>query len=71
MGSVLENLDRLVVQPTGCGEQNMIKLAPIASVLKYLNRTEQLTSEIKEKALTYLKLGKIYFIRFRFLIDFI
>ena len=57
MGSVLENLDRLVVQPTGCGEQNMINLAPISSVLKYLERTKQLTDETKEKALSYLRSG--------------
>lgn len=57
MGSVVENLEKLVVQPTGCGEQNMIRLAPITSVLKYLNRTEQLTTKLKEKAVSYLKSG--------------
>lgn len=42
MGSMLnlinngENFDQLITSPTGCGEQNMIRLVPNLMVLKYI-----------------------------------
>jgi hypothetical protein len=44
--------------PYGCGEQNMVLFAPNIYVLDYLNETEQLTQEIKTKAITYLNTGE-------------
>lgn len=44
--------------PYGCGEQNMVLFAPNIYVLKYLNETDQLTQEIKSKAIGYLSAGE-------------
>lgn len=58
MGPALQNLDRLLRMPFGCGEQNMVQFAPNIFVLQYLNKTERLNSEIKDKALRFLTTGK-------------
>lgn len=57
MGSVLNNLDKLVQQPTGCGEQNMVKFAPIVSVVEYLRGTNQISDEMDALTKNYLKIG--------------
>ncbi|XP_043736825.1 alpha-2-macroglobulin-like protein 1 isoform X2 [Cervus elaphus] len=57
MGTALQNLDKLVQMPTGCGEQNMVIFAPIIYVLQYLEKTELLTEEIWSRAVGFLKLG--------------
>ena len=57
MGSVLNNLDKLVRQPTGCGEQNMVKFAPIISVVNYLKSTDQMTRKMNDKTIKFLKIG--------------
>ena len=59
MGPILNNLDKLVQQPTGCGEQNMVKFAPIISVVRYLNETGQLTDNLNKLTKEYLKTGNI------------
>ncbi len=58
MGPILNNLENLVQQPTGCGEQNMVKFAPIVSVVNYLKETQQLTSKMSDLTKDYLKIGK-------------
>ncbi|XP_009706176.1 PREDICTED: alpha-2-macroglobulin-like protein 1 [Cariama cristata] len=58
MGTALQNLDHLVQMPHGCGEQNMVLFAPIVYVLQYLEKTRQLTPEIKERATGFLRNGK-------------
>ncbi|XP_051473048.1 alpha-2-macroglobulin-like protein 1 [Apus apus] len=57
MGQALQNLDHLVQMPHGCGEQNMVLFAPIVYVLQYLEKTRQLTPEIKERASGFLRNG--------------
>ncbi|KFW85612.1 Alpha-2-macroglobulin-like 1, partial [Phalacrocorax carbo] len=57
MGTALQNLDHLVQMPHGCGEQNMVLFAPIVYVLQYLEKTRQLTPEIKERATGVLRNG--------------
>ncbi|XP_074728085.1 alpha-2-macroglobulin-like protein 1 [Strix uralensis] len=57
MGTALQNLDHLVQMPHGCGEQNMVLFAPIVYVLQYLEKTRQLTPEIKERATGFLRNG--------------
>uniref|UniRef100_A0A8B9PFZ2 Alpha-macroglobulin-like TED domain-containing protein n=1 Tax=Apteryx owenii TaxID=8824 RepID=A0A8B9PFZ2_APTOW len=57
MGMALQNLNHLVQMPHGCGEQNMVLFAPIVYVLQYLERTRQLTPEIREKAVGFLHNG--------------
>lgn len=57
MGPTLNNLDRLLRLPFGCGEQNMIHFAPNVFVLKYLQKTRQLSSEVETEATDYLLQG--------------
>ncbi|XP_038629996.1 pregnancy zone protein-like [Scyliorhinus canicula] len=57
MGSAMENLDGLLRLPMGCGEQNMVKFAPNVYVQRYLNKTQQLTGEIQDRAVGYLRKG--------------
>ncbi|XP_054751982.2 C3 and PZP-like alpha-2-macroglobulin domain-containing protein 8 isoform X1 [Lytechinus pictus] len=57
MGPTLNNLHNLIRLPFGCGEQNMIHFAPNVYIMRYLQRTNQLSSEIKNEATGYLIQG--------------
>ncbi|XP_059415069.1 alpha-2-macroglobulin-like [Carassius carassius] len=57
MGRALKNLDQLLRLPYGCGEQNMIVLAPNIYILLYLETTGQLTEAIRQTATGYLHSG--------------
>ncbi|KAG8127379.1 hypothetical protein E2320_014332, partial [Naja naja] len=57
LGGVIKNLNQLLKMPYGCGEQNMALFAPNIYILNYLNKTGQLTQEIKSKAIGYLEAG--------------
>ncbi|KAG7488064.1 hypothetical protein MATL_G00029970 [Megalops atlanticus] len=57
MGPTLNNLDNLLRLPFGCGEQNMIHFAPNVFVLKYLQKTRQLSPEVEAEATDYLLQG--------------
>ncbi|XP_072567855.1 alpha-2-macroglobulin-like isoform X2 [Paramormyrops kingsleyae] len=57
MGRAMQNLDRLLAMPFGCGEQNMVLFAPNIYILKYLESTKQLTKDIQEKAVRFLETG--------------
>ncbi|OXB53663.1 hypothetical protein ASZ78_013716 [Callipepla squamata] len=57
MGAAMQNLHQLLEMPFGCGEQNMVLFAPNIYVLDYLNKTGQLSEEIKSKAIGYLVNG--------------
>lgn len=57
MGPTLNNLDKLLRLPFGCGEQNMIHFAPNVFVLKYLQKTKQLSHEVEAEATDYLVQG--------------
>ncbi|ETE62008.1 Murinoglobulin-2 [Ophiophagus hannah] len=57
LGGAIKNLNQLLKMPYGCGEQNMALFAPNIYILKYLNKTGQLTEEIKSKAIGYLEAG--------------
>ncbi|KAM6475570.1 alpha-2-macroglobulin-like protein 1 isoform 2-T2 [Liasis olivaceus] len=57
MGAALENIDHLLEMPFGCGEQNMVKFVPNIVVLQYLEKTNQVTPEIKNKAIAHMKSG--------------
>ncbi|XP_006901822.1 PREDICTED: alpha-2-macroglobulin-like [Elephantulus edwardii] len=57
LASAMQNLQNLVQMPYGCGEQNMILFVPNIYVLTYLKVTQQLTEEIKSKAISYLNSG--------------
>ncbi|XP_037702701.1 pregnancy zone protein isoform X2 [Choloepus didactylus] len=57
LGSAMQNIQNLLQMPYGCGEQNMVLFAPNIYILNYLNETQQLTQEIKYKAIGYLVNG--------------
>nr|XP_020636674.1 C3 and PZP-like alpha-2-macroglobulin domain-containing protein 8 [Pogona vitticeps] len=57
MGPTLNHLDNLLQLPFGCGEQNMIHFAPNVFVLKYLQKTRQLSPEVESEATDYLVQG--------------
>ncbi|XP_041849849.1 alpha-2-macroglobulin-like protein 1 [Melanotaenia boesemani] len=57
LGRALHNLTGLLQMPYGCGEENMVLLAPNIYILHYLQSTQQLTPAIKEKASNFLTSG--------------
>ena len=57
MGPSLSGLEELVKLPTGCGEQNMVRLAPNIAVLQYLTATRQLNHDLEAKLLDHLHKG--------------
>ncbi|XP_023563169.1 ovostatin-like [Octodon degus] len=57
LGSATHNLQNFLQMPFGCGEQNMALFASNIYILDYLNQTQQLTEEIKSKAIGYLTTG--------------
>ncbi|OCT71333.1 hypothetical protein XELAEV_18034311mg [Xenopus laevis] len=57
MGTAMQNLDRLLAMPYGCGEQNMVLFAPNIFILQYLEKTHQLSPEIQSKAKRFLESG--------------
>ncbi|VDN96091.1 unnamed protein product [Rodentolepis nana] len=54
----LSNLDSLVQMPTGCGEQNLAKVAPSVYVLKYL-LSHQNASQLRQNSLARKAAGYI------------
>ncbi|KAG7278038.1 hypothetical protein CRUP_010972 [Coryphaenoides rupestris] len=57
MGRAMQNLDKLLAMPYGCGEQNMVLFAPNIYILNYLSSTMQLTATIQERATRFLESG--------------
>ncbi|KAJ6641357.1 CD109 antigen [Pseudolycoriella hygida] len=57
LGPSIENLDKLIKLPYGCGEQNMLNFVPNIVVLDYLTAVNKLTPEIKSKAKQFLETG--------------
>ncbi|XP_064343013.1 CD109 antigen isoform X2 [Camelus dromedarius] len=57
LGSSINGLASLIRMPYGCGEQNMINFAPNIYVLDYLTKKKQLTENLREKALSFMRQG--------------
>uniref|UniRef100_A0A8C2TZ08 Ovostatin n=1 Tax=Coturnix japonica TaxID=93934 RepID=A0A8C2TZ08_COTJA len=57
MGTAMQNLHQLLQMPFGSGEQNMVLFAPNIYVLDYLNKTRQLSEDVKSKTIGYLVSG--------------
>ncbi|KAK2183569.1 hypothetical protein NP493_304g01024 [Ridgeia piscesae] len=57
MGTSIQGLGSLLRMPYGCGEQNMINFAPAIYILDYLTATDQVTPEVKDKALKVMESG--------------
>ncbi len=49
MAQTIEGLDKLLVMPFGCGEQNMMGLAPDVFIARYLEETGQVKPEVMAK----------------------
>lgn len=58
LASAMRNTQNLLKMPYGCGEQNMVLFTPNIYVLNYLNETQQLTPEVKSKAIGFLNTGE-------------
>nr|XP_009941969.1 PREDICTED: alpha-2-macroglobulin-like [Opisthocomus hoazin] len=57
MGNALQNVDRLLAMPYGCGEQNMVRFAPNIYIQQYLEKSGQLHPDIPAKAQGFLQSG--------------
>lgn len=57
LGRALTNPADLIVEPTGCGEQNLATLMPIVRAMEFLNLTGRLTEEIRQRAVQYMANG--------------
>uniref|UniRef100_A0A8C3NEG7 Uncharacterized protein n=1 Tax=Geospiza parvula TaxID=87175 RepID=A0A8C3NEG7_GEOPR len=57
LGNALQNLDRLLAMPYGCGEQNMVRFAPNIYIQQYLEKTGQLLPDVRAKAQGFLQSG--------------
>lgn len=57
LGSSLNNLDKLLRMPYGCGEQNMVNFAPNIYVMKYLKTVNQLTNQVENTAKNFMISG--------------
>uniref|UniRef100_A0A8D2CPP0 CD109 molecule n=1 Tax=Sciurus vulgaris TaxID=55149 RepID=A0A8D2CPP0_SCIVU len=57
LGPSVNGLASLIQMPYGCGEQNMINFAPNIYILDYLTKKKQLTDNIKEKSLSFMRQG--------------
>ncbi|XP_073529634.1 CD109 antigen-like [Phyllobates terribilis] len=57
LGPSINSLESLIEMPYGCGEQNMINFAPNIYILQYLIVTNQIKSDIKERAINFMEQG--------------
>uniref|UniRef100_A0A8C8RYZ9 Alpha-macroglobulin-like TED domain-containing protein n=1 Tax=Pelusios castaneus TaxID=367368 RepID=A0A8C8RYZ9_9SAUR len=57
-GTALQNIDRLLAMPYGCGEQNIGGFATNVYIQQYLEKSGQLTPEIRDKAQEFLQSGE-------------
>ncbi|XP_071965599.1 pregnancy zone protein-like [Antedon mediterranea] len=57
MGPALNNMNHLIRLPTGCGEQNIVKMAPNVYVLKYLINTDQIEARLKQTIVNNIRAG--------------
>ncbi|KAI1295385.1 Complement C3 [Halotydeus destructor] len=55
--TTLTDLDQLIRQPKGCGEQTLVYMAPTLFTLKYLSAVDRLTKDQEEKGLRFLRSG--------------
>ncbi|XP_055346857.1 CD109 antigen-like [Paramacrobiotus metropolitanus] len=57
LGAAMNNLDKLIRLPTGCGEQNMATTTPNLVVAKYLKQINKLVEPQKSKLIANMQLG--------------
>ena len=59
MGPALDDIDKLLTMPSGCGEQNMLKFAPNIFVMQYLESVNEVTETIKKTSTNFLQTGAV------------
>ena len=57
VAQTMDGVGDLLGMPYGCGEQNMIFLAPDVEILRYLDATDQLIPEIQAEAEHFITVG--------------
>ncbi|XP_035221977.1 complement C3-like, partial [Stegodyphus dumicola] len=55
--TTINNPDKLLTKPRGCGEQNMMFLAPTLYTMRYLKVKGKITPEVEEKGYGYIRQG--------------
>ncbi|XP_053957332.1 thioester-containing protein 1 allele R1 [Anastrepha ludens] len=65
IGSLLGNIEHLIVLPTGCGEQTMVHFMPNLLVLRYLERLRQLTPATEMRIKRNLEVGYQHLLYYR------
>lgn len=60
LGPTVNNLDKLLRMPQGCGEQNMLNFVPNIVIAKYLKRVNRLTPAIEKRSLHFMESGKFH-----------
>ncbi|KAG8196513.1 hypothetical protein JTE90_012327 [Oedothorax gibbosus] len=57
LGPTVNNLDKLLRMPQGCGEQNMLNFVPNIVITKYLKRVNRLTPPIQKMSMNFMQSG--------------
>lgn len=57
LGDAVKNMDGLISQPSGCGEQNLARFSSSITVYGYLKATGQLTPEREARIRNYVSIG--------------
>lgn len=57
MGPSINNLNKLLYMPNGCGEPNLITVVPRIIALDYLARSNKLNENMKAQAIFNLRKG--------------
>lgn len=65
LGPVIKNLERLLLLPSGCGEQTMSKLVPNYLVYDYLKSIKKLTPELEHRIKRNLEEGYQHMFHYR------
>ena len=65
------NLDHLLVLPSGCGEQNLVKTAINFIVAKYLLALKKLSNHVAIKIKNNIQIGKVTLIIVKPIITFL
>ncbi|KAH7975295.1 hypothetical protein HPB52_000010 [Rhipicephalus sanguineus] len=55
--TTLQNIEDLVTMPTGCGEQNMMLMAPTLYAMEYLKQNNMVDEALEEKGYRYIREG--------------
>jgi len=55
--AVISGVDKMFHLPTGCGEQTMVKLAPVVYGMYYLKQTGLETADNEETGTEYIRRG--------------